>query len=292
MRRFLPVLLVAALAVFSGQIALAEPKVSGSLVLDYTYDFSDNNAKLFEDLVRARVNVSGDVGDSLSYYVRLQAAFDAADAASAPDTTVEYSLPLAYATLKNVGTKGLNIGVGRQAVYWSITNAYAKAYARGSGVPGFTASYTLDPVTINTFYTLDAKPEFGARASYKTQVGGANVSLGGYTFGIKDSKTAGFGATGSVGVDSFGSVYFEAGSGRRGTGVVTDEQYVVVGANVDVLKQATGISGWIEYDAKGQNLAFSVSRELVPGLTLYFNGEKPKDKDLSTSITAEVSISF
>ena len=299
MRRFAPALLAAAIAVLPAAGALAAPTVGGSLLLDYKYSLTDQNATLFEDYARLRVDVSGDAGDSVSYFGRLQAEADT-DAGKQP-VSFTLSTPLLYATLKNVGVDGLNVTLGRQSIWWSIVNNYSKAYGRGSNVPAVVVSYSADPASVTAFYSFDQNTEVGARVSYSAQVGGADVSLAGSVFKIEGSEPTGLGVTASVGLGSIGSAYVEAGQGIREavdpnaqvkTYRVADEQYVVVGANVDVLKQATGISGWVEYDVKGQDLAFSFGRELVPGLTLYLGGEKPNDKELSASLTAEVSLSF
>ena len=282
MRRLLPVAIVAALMAVTASAALASPNVSGLVLADYEYAIGTDNAELTESYILGRVNVSGDVGENLSYYLRLDAG---TDQSAAP----QFSLPLVYATLKNVGAEGLNVGIGRQAVNWSIVNKYHKFYRRTSNVPGFTVNYKLDPVTLDGFYTLDATGnDMGARARYSTDVGGAALSLSGQVY-TREGSGARFGAAASVGVDGFGSAYAQAGQGTLND---EEEQFVVVGATIDVLKAATGVSGWVEYDVKGQNLGFSFGREILPGLSLYLNGDKPKDEDLGLSILAELLVSF
>src|SRR5690606_2967051 len=92
-----------------------------------------------------RVNISGDVSENVSYYVRVQGGWGSsasgltgeADIDDDPDADIEGTftlqnnavVPLAYIDVKNLLGSGSTLRIGRQSLAWYVHNAFGGLHA-------------------------------------------------------------------------------------------------------------------------------------------------------------------
>lgn len=291
MRKIVLSVLVLALVAMAAPAALAGPTVSGYLETVIKYDIGKDEPYTFGEAYY-RLNVSGDVGENLGYFSRIEG-----------NSNLTPTIDQAYVTLKNLATPGLNVSIGAVSPWWSRTNNYGTAFGIND-FTGLTASYTAGPVKVDGYYkvvkdyssskldTIDAprklasNEEVGGKLGYSMEVGSISLAVDGLVQATLAEKSAsGYGVSASVGVNTVGDAYVEY------TKNVKDEVATVVGANITALKEATGVGAWVEYDVKNSEVAFEVSRDIVSGLNLAFGGSTEKG-ELGTYVKATASVTF
>lgn len=297
MKKVAVVVLFFALIAASVQVAYAQPKVSGLVLQSMTYEFGiEDDATTPEDETETpftfgetmlRVNFSGDVSPTLGYYGRIQGNAGAGGSSLA--------VAQAYGTLKNFGVDGLSVNIGRQFIGWSILNNFDGF--EWTTIDGIGVNYSADSVGVNAYYRVNDAGEpqgiasdakIGARLTYDTAMAGLDVSVAGkFEKALEEDGGFGYGFGGSVALAGLGDVYAEVGENAADNNA-DGLDYIVLGANISALEDATGISAWVEYDVNAESYAFELSRELIDGLTVKFGGEK----DDPFAATLELAVSF
>ena len=290
MKKFAVGVLVFALVAAMAPAAFAEPTFSGYVLQSIEYRFGDlqDDATTPDDESKPytfgkttlRVNISGNVGENLSYYGRIQGTGN-----SNPTVT------LAYGDIKNFGVEGLSFRIGRQSISWTSLNSFDGLFSETRDA--VSASYSADAVGFNAFYSPSAVATaidpfdgdlFGARVTYGTDVNGFAIDLGGQLLKeLADDGKLGYGVGATVGLSSFGDAYLEWGKN------VDETDFLVIGSNIAVLEDATGISAWVEYDVEGEEFAFELSRKLFDGFTAYFGSD---DSAETFYLKGEFQVSF
>ncbi|WP_144440507.1 hypothetical protein [Limnochorda pilosa] len=297
--------LLFALIAASVQVASAQPKVSGFVVQDITYEFGLEDDPATPDVDESlpytfgrttlRVNFSGDVSDNLSYYGRIQGTagqpvkVKTDDAGNlTEDVTGAFSVTQANATLKNLGAEGLSLKLGRQYIGWTRLNSFdgfedvtidGLSFSYAPGAAGFDAYYQVTKP--GDAQQIASNEKVGARLTYSSEMGGLNLDLAGKVASDFAANGFGYGLSGSLGLGDIGDVYTEWGKNPD------DTDFLVAGANISALEAATGISAWVEYDVNASTYAFELSRELIEGITAYFDGGSD-----GYSLTAELYVPF
>lgn len=285
MKKFAVGVLVFALVAAMAPAAFAEPKVSGYVLqsVTYTIDDDDTNPPYNFSETTLRVNISGDASEQLSYYGRIQGKAGAGGS--------DLGVTLAYGDIKNFGVEGLSFRIGRQSISWTSLNSFDGLFSATRDA--VSASYSTDAVGFNAFYSPNAAGTaidpfsdelFGARVTYGTDVNGFAIDLGGQLLKeLADDGKLGYGVGATVGLGTFGDAYLEWGK------TVAETDFLVIGSNIAVLEDATGISAWVEYDVEGEEFAFELSRKLFDGFTAYFGSD---DSAETFYLKGEFQVSF
>lgn len=293
MKKFAVGVLTIALVAAVAPAAFAEPAISGYVQQTIEYKFGEDVAEPYTfSKTTLRLNVSGDVGDKLSYYGRIQGvAGPVSDPESDDFAGEQLKVTLAYGDIKNFGVEGLSFRIGRHGVGGSYLNEFGGFFNKTRDA--ISATYSADALELQAFYSpnvvgtaidLFSDELFGARVTYDVAANGVDVELAGQIVKeLTEEGNLGYGVGASVGLDAIGSAYLEWGKTED------EADFLVVGANIDALKDATGIGAWVEYDVEGEDFAFELNRKLFDGFTAYFGS---KDSAETFYLKGEFQVSF
>jgi len=298
MRKLSIVLTAVALMAVMATAAFAQPNISGSLYVKSEVTFGDETETDFGGY--GRVNISGDVSENVSYYVRVQGGWGSS-ASGLTGTAKENKenaqeikgtvtlqnnavVPLAYIDVKNLLGSGSTLRIGRQSLDWDVHNEFGGLHATTENAVSLTMS-AADNATLRGFVTLAEKPKLGARAAFATPVGTLGVNVRSEFNEKKSEREIGY----SVDADlSFAGVNVNAELGQT---VGSDELDIkIIGVGFDAITDATGWDNFIEYNIQTEKWAVGISKTVYQNLDLGFTVSGGKDAD--TALTTELSVSF
>nr|MBO2477416.1 hypothetical protein [Bacillota bacterium] len=193
MRKLSIVLTAVALMAVMATAAFAQPNISGLLYVTSKVTFGDETETDFGGY--GRVNISGDVSENVSYYVRVQGGWgsqaskltgtskmniddDSQDNEVEGTVTLQNNavVPLAYIDVKNLLGSGSTLRIGRQSLAWYVHNEFGGLHATTENAVSLTMS-AADNATLRGFVTLAENPKLGARAAFATPVGTLGVNV-------------------------------------------------------------------------------------------------------------------
>jgi len=299
MRKLSIVLTAVALMAVMATAAFAQPNISGLLYVTSKVTFGDETETGFGGF--GRVNISGDVSENVSYYVRVQGGWGSSasgltgtgkvnidDDPEAKEIEGTFTLqnnavvPLAYIDVKNLLGSGSTLRIGRQSLAWYVHNEFGGLHATTENAVSLTMS-AADNVTLRGFVTLAENPKLGARAAFATPVGTLGVNVRSEVPGSE--REIGY----SVDADlSFAGVNVNAELGQT---VGSDELNIkIIGVGFDAITDATGWDNFIEYNIQTEKWAVGISKTVYQNLDLDFTVSGGKGAD--TTLTTELSVSF
>jgi len=283
MRKLSIVLTAVAVMALMATAAFAQPTISGQVYLTNDVTFGDDTELEWGGY--ARVNISGSVSDTVSYYARLQAAWENQVPPSL-DTVDDFEayVAQAYVDVKNLVGAGSTLRLGRQSVSWFVHNYFAGLI---SGTQN-AASLTLNPadsVTLRGFVQMAKDPIVGAKATFGMPVGTLGLNLRSEV--VSGERELGYSVDADV---EFAGVHLNAEFGKRPTYTGDGLDIQIVGLSFDAITDAIGWDNFIEYNIQTEKWAVGISKTVYQNLDLGFTVSGGKDAD--TALTTELSVSF